>query len=568
MGSAVRLSWNRDHSNSDNLPLKTLGSKLFKLSSNETSLFNLLNEAASNLARSRNLDGLDLRVAGGWVRDKIMSLETSDIDIATDKVSGEDMAFAVQKLVGSRHAPAPRVYRVKVNPEKSKHIESASVKIGDITVDFTRLRSEKYTYGSRTPVTKPGDCYTDSLRRDLTINALFYNLRTGYVEDYTGRGIRDIKNKEACTPADPSVTFGEDPLRILRLIRFAAKFGLSYDRGLLGAVKQENIKSAFRMKVSRERINIEVIKMLENTGRRRAIEELMNFGLYEDIFVPDEYLKKSSEYAALWLKVTEVILLFCKLRGPSLKPPTPQKPSNSPRSSSPSNKSDLGAPVNLNKIVRYFPSDGKDIAHMCLAAAFYPVYLDLGHGKREKRGLEDMIMSQIKTSSKDASWIKSLLDAMDILDTFDPNTKRIRVTAGKIVLSICEKIAYPTKWEQCVVFAAAVKAAIELSESGGASVNVEDSMPSIIHSVRNYSSFLKVIEEEKLQSCYQIKPCLKGTEISSILKLEKPGPIIRDILNNVLLWQIEDSQITQEECKERVLLLFKDDEYKNKKICI
>jgi tRNA nucleotidyltransferase/poly(A) polymerase len=80
----------------------------------------------------------------------------------------------------------------KFNPDKSKHLETACVKIMDVWVDVVNLRGETYTEGSRIPQMTMGTPEEDALRRDLTINALFYNLRDSTVEDFTGKGLSDL----------------------------------------------------------------------------------------------------------------------------------------------------------------------------------------------------------------------------------------------------------------------------------------------------------------------------------------------------------------------------------------
>lgn len=91
-------------------------------------------------------------------------------------------------------------------------------------IDLVNLRSEKYTDDSRVPVIEIGSPEEDALRRDLTINALFYNINEQKVEDFTGKGLEDLQNGIIRTPLDPLQTFLDDPLRVLRTIRFACRF--------------------------------------------------------------------------------------------------------------------------------------------------------------------------------------------------------------------------------------------------------------------------------------------------------------------------------------------------------
>lgn len=171
------------------------------------------------------------RVAGGWVRDKLIGKSSDDIDIALDDMSGEELAEMLRQKIYEDDVAAGKVdpneaqgkgYGViKSNCEKSKHLETAVIKIMGEFIDLVNLRSEEYAEGSRHPIISVGTPLQDALRRDLTINSMFYNLKTGEIEDLTGKGLEDLKSGTARTPLEPLQTFIDDPLRVLRTIRFA-----------------------------------------------------------------------------------------------------------------------------------------------------------------------------------------------------------------------------------------------------------------------------------------------------------------------------------------------------------
>lgn len=123
-----------------------------------------------------------MRVAGGWVRDKLMGKESKDIDIALDDIYGEDYAKLICKKLYNGEV---KYGVVKANSEKSKHLETATLKVHGIFIDLVNLRSETYTEESRVPQIKIGTPEEDAYRRDLTINAMFYNINKGVVEDLT-----------------------------------------------------------------------------------------------------------------------------------------------------------------------------------------------------------------------------------------------------------------------------------------------------------------------------------------------------------------------------------------------
>ncbi|CAI5722445.1 unnamed protein product [Peronospora destructor] len=226
-----------------------------------------------------------LRVAGGWVRDKMRGTESEDIDIALDNVMGAKFAQFITKFQRARKLPPSSVGVVKANSDKSKHLEVATVMIEGAVVDLVHLRAEEYTQDSRVPEVKFATPADDASRRDLTINALFYNLHTRQVEDFTGRGVHDLKEGIIRTPREPVQTFLDDPLRVLRALRFVCEFGFTLDPALEKAVlEQREIVGAMRRKVSRERIGIEMRKMLSGKDPARAFSLLRKFGLLDLVF--------------------------------------------------------------------------------------------------------------------------------------------------------------------------------------------------------------------------------------------------------------------------------------------
>lgn len=162
-----------------------------------------------------------------------MGLESGDIDIALDNMSGE--AFAEHIKAGIAGTKGFGV--IKRNSEKSKHLETATIQVHGKWVDLVNLRSEKYTDCSRIPTIDIGSPSEDAHRRDLTINSLFYNINEGKVEDFTMRGVDDIRKRLIRTPLDPLQTFLDDPLRVIRAVRFAVRFDFAIVPEVLAAMK-------------------------------------------------------------------------------------------------------------------------------------------------------------------------------------------------------------------------------------------------------------------------------------------------------------------------------------------
>ncbi|KAG5859405.1 poly A polymerase head domain-containing protein [Encephalitozoon hellem] len=244
------------------------------------------------------------RVAGGWVRDKIMGNPSFDMDIALENISG--YKFAAGLVKSARGQKLTEVHVIKDNPEKSKHLETAVVRINGFCVDFVNLRSETYSE-TRIPNINPGTPQEDAFRRDLTINSLFYNLFTREIEDYTGRGIDDIKRKILATPLDPRTTLLDDPLRLVRIFRFHSKFGFKIDEKIDEALLDERIKPALEKKVSNERIHIEIFKILHYPRGQYGLLEIIRRGYVGPIFKPPAEKTASYEKGAVFCEIVEKI---------------------------------------------------------------------------------------------------------------------------------------------------------------------------------------------------------------------------------------------------------------------
>lgn len=135
----------------------------------------------------------------------------------------------------------------------------------------------------------------DAYRRDLTINALFYNINTRAVEDFTGRGVSDLRAGIVRTPLAPLETFCDDPLRVLRSIRFAARLGFRCEPGLLSAAAAPVVRDALRSKISRERIGKELSLMMLAPRFDVAVGLLHHVGLWNAVFrLPETILPASS----------------------------------------------------------------------------------------------------------------------------------------------------------------------------------------------------------------------------------------------------------------------------------
>ncbi len=263
----------------------------------EQQIFTLLTHVSNHLTKTKV--STTLRVAGGWVRDKILGLANDDIDIAIDSMTGEEFANHVITYVKNNEeysTTEPPVLSsfavVSSNPDQSKHLATAMLKVYGVLIDFVNLRVEEYDRDSvkaRIPtLQKFGTPEQDAFRRDLTINALFYNLNTRSVEDFTGKGIADIKDGLIRTPVSPESTFLDDPLRILRAIRFSSRYNFTIVPEIYEACRTFEVKKRLFSHVTRERYVTEVISMLQGPNPLASIQLIVSLGLHQIVWaIPD-----------------------------------------------------------------------------------------------------------------------------------------------------------------------------------------------------------------------------------------------------------------------------------------
>jgi tRNA nucleotidyltransferase (CCA-adding enzyme) len=277
------------------------------LTQEEDRLFQTLESAASayesgliqlppdlQLAANTRKQSIEIRIAGGWVRDKILQHESHDVDVALNCMTGRAFATLVQIYMlslpssSATTSQGPKIAVISANPAQSKHLETATMKLYGMDIDFVNLRAEEiYQPDSRIPTTQFGTPKEDALRRDFTVNSLFYNIRTRAIEDWTGRGLQDLLlDKMLVTPLLAHVTFLDDPLRVLRAIRFSVRYNLKLHPDITEAARSDQVHEALHLKVSRERVGKELDDMLVGKGAKpgEALSLLTQLKLAGSVF--------------------------------------------------------------------------------------------------------------------------------------------------------------------------------------------------------------------------------------------------------------------------------------------
>ena len=219
---------------------------------------------------SAQLD-VETYLIGGFVRDKIIGRATRDADIVC---VGDGIALA--KAVAKRFKPQP-------NLSYFKNFGTAHIKIDDFDIEFVGARKESYKYHSRNPEVKPGTITDDQDRRDFTINALAISLNAGnygkLIDPFDG--MTDIKKKIIRTPLDPLKTFSDDPLRMMRAIRFASQLGFTIEEKTFQAIKDDAGRISI---ITQERITDELNKIVASEKPSVGFDLLYQSGLLHIIF--------------------------------------------------------------------------------------------------------------------------------------------------------------------------------------------------------------------------------------------------------------------------------------------
>lgn len=222
-------------------------------------IFHLIGEAADELH-------LDCYVVGGYVRDIFLERPSNDIDVVVVG-SGIKVADALRRKLGR-----------KAHISVFKNFGTAQVKYKDLEVEFVGARRESYSHDSRKPIVEDGTLEDDQNRRDFTINAMAIQLNKahfGELVDPFG-GIDDLEDGIIRTPLDPDITFSDDPLRMMRCVRFATQLKFFIEDETFEALT----RNADRLKIiSGERICDELNKIMKSAQPSRGFVDLQRSGL-------------------------------------------------------------------------------------------------------------------------------------------------------------------------------------------------------------------------------------------------------------------------------------------------
>ena len=220
----------------------------------------------SDLLDNENIKGY---VIGGYVRDFFLKRDCKDIDIVV-LGSGLDIAEKLGK-------------KVKCNVSLFKKFGTAMLKNDDLEIEFVGARKESYRSDSRKPIVEDGTMEDDQNRRDFTVNAMAFSLNKENYGELVDpfNGMEDLANKILKTPTDPDITFSDDPLRMIRAIRFATQLGFTIEEETFEAIKRNATRIDI---VSVERISTEIEKIMMSPVPSVGFKLLDKCGLLKIMF--------------------------------------------------------------------------------------------------------------------------------------------------------------------------------------------------------------------------------------------------------------------------------------------
>ncbi|KAK1780117.1 hypothetical protein QBC45DRAFT_324656 [Copromyces sp. CBS 386.78] len=472
-----------------------------------------------------------LRWAGGWVRDKLLGTESHDIDVAINNMTGEAFALRLRDYCDAdpahreRHSIGPQdvgnLHKIARNPDKSKHLETTTIKLFGLDVDFVNLRKETYTEDSRNPQVEFGTAEEDALRRDATVNALFYNLHTSKVEDFTG-GMKDMARKLIRTPLEPLQTFMDDPLRVLRLVRFASRLGFTIDEEAKAVMGDERVLDALKLKISRERIGVELEKMLKGPDPLSSLTYISDLNLYHTLFTDSSRPDFPRPSLTSWP-------VACKTLH--------------------SLSTTLATPGSIYSLLVTSPESAYFAWNLAALVPFAPLPDDppLKGGKpapplatqaaREGYRAPNKLMDVITASHRHRQAILAMRDLVVRPAAGDENKKMERDSLGMRIREWDSRPGVNANWRLQVLYAVLVDVSERTSSEGKETVE---------NVLKEWQAFLDHLVEMDLMDAPSVKRIIDGKQLAKALGV-KPGVWMGKALEVVMAWQLRNPTVADPE---------------------
>ncbi|KAI0516725.1 putative poly(A) polymerase [Xylaria bambusicola] len=484
---------------------------------------------------AQHFPGLEIWITGGWVRDRLLGIPSSDLDLALSKVTGREFGkflerFSAEPEIESKYrmkadelgipdCKFTRFHVMERNAEMSKKLETAGGNLFGLEVDLVNLRKEVYDSQSRTPDMEFGTPEEDAFRRDATVNAMFFNLEKQEVVDLTGRGLQDLAARIMRTPLDPRQTFMDDPLRVLRLIRVGSKLGFGLHPEVTRYMKEDEIRRALDTMITRDRINIELFKMIRDANAAVAFKHIFESNLYTPVFLRlDSSLLDTLE--------TEFPIL-----GLSASPPWPITWPRAYRL--------LAHLLKDSSTMGKMVQSEENVDHVWVMAAYAPI-----------AGLRQNLLGQaiqeattaLRLPAKISKVLESALRNFDsILEILDTTTTQSAKTLSRSLVGMAIR-SWGATWSTQVTY-------VMLAQVVYAPQTSTKSVPSAYDSsmdefltgplLKRFSAFADFVVDQDLRDAHLQRPLLNGNEIQILFGLQKGGKYLKSALDGLMAWQLE-----------------------------
>ncbi|CAI0554436.1 unnamed protein product [Linum tenue] len=438
----------------------------------------------------------ELRVAGGWVRDKLLGKECYDIDIAIDNMSGSQFVDSVKDYLETVNEVAQGDCVIARNPDQSKHLETARMRLFDQWIDFVNLRCEDYNENSRIPTMKFGTAEEDAYRRDLTINSLFYNINNSSVEDLTGRG---------------------------------ARFEFEMDEDLKEAARCEEVKNALAAKISKERVGTEIELMISGNQPVKAMSYIADLTLYPVVFCfPPNYQPEVSE-GCQTQSIAYLEAAWSLIHSIGYASFTDQQ-----------RRLALYASLFLPfRNITYKDAKGKR-----MPVVNY-IFRD---SLKQKASDPDLVMKVHQSIDKLTTLIPSLISKAE---TMPPEVNQEMEFADVATNSKLQISTGFVLREVKDLWRIALLISTMLHPSDLASSSKEDNgKPELDKRKDLFKAAEAAILELGLDNVWDMKPLINGKEIMSVLQLKSGGPLVKEWQQKILSWQLAHPTGTAHECLE------------------
>ncbi|KAI9460145.1 hypothetical protein BJY52DRAFT_1186030 [Lactarius psammicola] len=503
-----------------------------RLTEVESQLCVLLDDCTKRLAEK----GIhtSCRIAGGW----LLGSHNHDIDIALENMTGHAFALEFTKFASKlKHLPVKSVAVVKGNPGQSKHLETAKTTVLGLDLDFVNLRDEAYAQDSRIPTQVTfGTPLEDALRRDTTINSLFYNVHTRSIEDHTGQGLDDLKNGIIRTPLPPKQTFLDDPLRVIRCVRFSSRFGFELVPELQESARDSELQTALLQKIARERVGEEVDKMMGGRNPLMSLRLLDSLSLFPLVFnIPPAVASLLSAQPAS----TSLAIAAASILRSFLQPDSAlfQHPPVHPLILS-------GLSLSTSVVPRLY---------MACALTPYRDITYVDNKNKERSALEVVIREGLKVGTKNhyLDGIPALFLASGLLKSPDVQDDRFKTPSERVAIGLLlrqnsvHNALVGAQWTTSLLFSL-IQELVDCYDPAEDNFNTETAAEVI----GKYNDFANRIEDLGLQEDVDAKPVLDGREIMQILGASRPGQWTGKVLAEVVKWQLGHPGKPKEQCGE------------------